>query len=248
MTLDRDAYRAAVTACRACHLDKRINRWLIQAPRFGLGPTQSPIDFMVIGQNPPADAARCYHGGWLYHYHGPEWDAKKERHEQQMAELLTALGATPANTWVTQAVKCPTERNALPLHGCSQNCQRFLTLEYETLTPRVVLLVGHVAQSTFLELTGFQWFHPEEPDQSPHQMQAGPEQFIEVPTFDGVKIKYYVTRAANVVKIPHVSNAGRFFSLEDLIACTQRAVALAKTKKSVLSKAQLAAWRTTHDL
>ena len=255
MSWDLAAYRAAVVACRACHGNKSIGgEWLLPAPRHGLGPSVAPVELMVVGQNPPAAAERCLHGGWMFHYQGPEWEARKERHERQMAELLTAVGSTPKNTWVTQAVKCPTVKNQLPYHGTLEACaRRFLTVEYEALQPRAVLLVGGVAQQAFLEVTDRRWFHPEEPP-APVNPQSGmtdlngPEDFLPIPTFEGVKIRYYVTRYANVVKIPHVSNAWRFFSLDDLTRAAALALARAKTHRGLLTKRQFAAWQEQHGI
>jgi uracil-DNA glycosylase len=137
MTLDWDALRQAVQACRACNLCESRKQTV-----FGAGQTQAHC--MVVGEAPGEsedEAGEAFVG----------------RAGQLLDAMLRSIGLTrddaesaAQQVYIANTLKCRPPRNRNPMPEELSACEPFLLRQIELVQPRVILAMGRFAVQSLL--------------------------------------------------------------------------------------------------
>jgi DNA polymerase len=73
-----------------------------------------------------------------------------EAEDPMLWNMMRAIGLTPAEVYVTNAVKCCPLSGEVPTDDCLRSCRAHLIREIERVQPRVVCAMGDLAARTLL--------------------------------------------------------------------------------------------------
>ena len=126
-----DSIIDAIHACNACELGQNCTQ---KVP--GVGNRQA--DLLIIGEGP-----------------GHEEDIRGEpfvgRSGQLLDRMLTAIGISREQVYITNIVKCRPPNNRDPKPNETRQCRAYLEAQIEQLAPRVILSVGRVSAHNLLD-------------------------------------------------------------------------------------------------
>jgi DNA polymerase len=130
-TLDWEALRSQVAACKKCELHKTRTQTV-----FGVGDPHA--DWLFIGEAPGADEDR-------------QGEPFVGRAGQLLNNMIKALGLSRDRVYIANILKCRPPRNRDPLPEESQTCRPYLQRQIELLAPRIIVALGRVAAQNLLQ-------------------------------------------------------------------------------------------------
>ena len=122
---------AAVAGCAACPLHRSRRRTV-----FGAGARDA--GWMVIGEAPGANEDR-------------QGEPFVGRAGRLLGAMLSAVGLSREEVFITNAVKCRPPGNRDPEPAETERCGPYLDRQIALVEPRVILAVGRVAAQTILD-------------------------------------------------------------------------------------------------
>ncbi len=128
--------------CGACNFNGNTGR-----PVPGDGPLDARI--MLIGQNPGAEEVKA----------GKPFVGNSGKY---LNRILSQNGIKREDIYITNVVKCKTPENRKPTALEIKHCIPFLIEEIKRVSPKVIVLMGEVAQKT-PRMEGIQYietYHP----------------------------------------------------------------------------------------
>lgn len=125
--------QSACKACSMCELGKKLNSNGDDPHVFS---TMTPSKWMVVGQNPGAN--ECKQGRPFVGDSGAFFNKTVER-----------FGRKRSDFYITNAVKCFTEKNDKPTQLHKDRCRPFLQMEIQLLRPVLIITLGAVGFDVF---------------------------------------------------------------------------------------------------
>jgi uracil-DNA glycosylase family 4 len=127
------AIEARAKGCTKCSELSRCRHSVV----FGTGSTRAEL--MFIGEAPGADE-----------------DAQGEpfvgRAGQLLTKIITAMGYTRDQVYITNVLKCRPPQNRTPLPDEVQNCLPYMLSQIELVQPKVIVALGAVALRALLDV------------------------------------------------------------------------------------------------
>lgn len=129
-TLDWEALRRTVNACRACPLCETRTQTV-----FGVGNPKA--DLMLIGEAPGADEDRA-------------GEPFVGRAGQLLTLMLQAIGMPREQVYIANILKCRPPGNRDPLADEVMRCEPYLLRQIALISPRVILALGRISAQALL--------------------------------------------------------------------------------------------------
>jgi uracil-DNA glycosylase family 4 len=130
-TLDWDALRETVAACRRCDLHSTRTQTV-----FGVGDRAAR--WMFIGEAPGADEDR-------------QGEPFVGRAGQLLTSMLKALGLPREDVYIANVLKCRPPGNRDPRPEEARSCRGYLDRQIELVDPALIVAVGRIAAQSLLE-------------------------------------------------------------------------------------------------
>jgi uracil-DNA glycosylase len=130
-SLDWDALRETVAACRRCDLHSTRTQTV-----FGVG--KHAARWMFIGEAPGADEDR-------------QGEPFVGRAGQLLTSMLRALGLPREDVYIANVLKCRPPGNRDPRPEEARFCRGYLDRQIELVDPALIVAVGRIAAQSLLE-------------------------------------------------------------------------------------------------